>query len=457
MTRTTCRFLTAGLLAVALPILATTTIGARAAPTSGASHHSGIDTPASEPTDFSAARGGGRGGGGGFRGGGGGFRGGGGGFRGGGGGFRGGGGGYRGGSSLRGGGGSRVGGHNRMGGTRTGGTRTGGTRTGSTRTGSTRTGSTRTGTTRTGSTRTGTTRTGTTRTGTTRTGTTRTGTTRTGTTRTGTTRDGTTRTGTTRTGTTRDGTTRTGTTRTGTTRDGTTRTGTTRDGTTRTGTTRTGTTRDGTTRTGTTRTGTTRTGTTRAGNTRIGTTTIRNRRISTFTGRRFWWRGSWRTLIGITLLTGFAIGPDFYYPEGYVAAAEPVCTGYTDDGCALRWQDVAADDGSTIPQCVEFCPRVRKAVTPAPAPVAAAPRSGCEVEVFKDTNLAGASFRTAEDQPILNDEWDRKIASINVISGTWDFTTEQQYNGDAMRLTPGTYRDLGPNWIDQISSFMCAQ
>jgi beta/gamma crystallin len=179
----------------------------------------------------------------------------------------------------------------------------------------------------------------------------------------------------------------------------------------------------------------------------------------TFTGRRFWWRGGWRTLIGVGLLTGFAIGPDFYYPEGYVALAEPACTGYTDDGCTMRWQDVAADDGSTIPQCVQFCPRVRKAVSPgaAAAPVAAAPRSGCEVEVFKDPNLAGGSFRTSEDQPILNDEWDKKIASINVISGTWDFTTEQQYNGDAMRLTPGTYRDLGPNWVDQISSFMCAQ
>ena len=432
MSRTIYGFMAAGLLAVSLPILAATTIGARAAPASGASHDSTIDTSTTEPTDFSSARGGGRGGGGGFRGGGGGR--GGGGFRGGGGGYRGGGGGYRG-------GGGRMGGRSVSHSSRTGG------RTGSMRTGSSRTGSTRTGSTRTGSTRTGSHRTGTTRTGTTRTGTTRTGTTRTGTTRTGTTRTGTTHTGGTRTGTTRDGGTRTGTTHTGGTR-----TGTTRDGGTRTGTTRTGTTRDGGTRTGTTRTGGTRVGGTRVG----GTTSIRNRRISTFTGRRFWWRGSWRVLIGITLLTGFAIGPDFYYPEGYVALAEPVCTGFTDDGCTLRWQDVAADDGSTIPQCVEFCPRVRKAVSQ-PAPVAAAPRGACEVEVFKDPNLAGGSFRTGEDQPLLNDDWDKKIASINVISGTWDFTTEQQYNGDAMRLSPGTYRDLGPNWVDQISSFMCAQ
>jgi hypothetical protein len=199
---------------------------------------------------------------------------------------------------------------------------------------------------------------------------------------------------------------------------------------------------------------------TRVGGARVGAvTSVRGRRFTTFTGRRFWVRGGWHTLIGIGLLTGFAIGPDFFYPEGYVALAEPTCTGYSDDGCALRWQDVAADDGSTIPTCVQFCPRVRKPVEvgAAPAPVAAAPRSGCEVEVFQAKNLSGQSFKTTEDQPLLNDQWDKHIASINVVSGTWDFATEQQYGGDAMRLAPGTYRDLGANWDGQISSFMCSQ
>src|ERR1043166_9455338 len=59
MSKTICGFMAAGLLAVSLPILAATTIGARAAPASGASHDSAIDTPASEPTDFSSRRGGG--------------------------------------------------------------------------------------------------------------------------------------------------------------------------------------------------------------------------------------------------------------------------------------------------------------------------------------------------------------------------------------------------------------
>src|ERR1700756_5611003 len=73
MSKTICGFMAAGLLAVSLPILAATTMVVRAAPASGASHDSTIDTPASDSTDFSSARGGGgRGGGGGFRGGGGG-------------------------------------------------------------------------------------------------------------------------------------------------------------------------------------------------------------------------------------------------------------------------------------------------------------------------------------------------------------------------------------------------
>jgi hypothetical protein len=375
----------AGLLAVSLPILATTTIGARGAPVPGAAQDSTIDTPTT-PTDFSS-----RGGGGGGRGGG--------------------GGGGRGGGMGGGGRGGGMGGGGRMGG---GGGRTGvshahssgrtGGRTGS-RTGSSRTGGSRTGSSRTGGTRTGNagTRTGGSRTGGTRTGGTKTGGTRTGTTGT-----------------------RTGGTRTG----------------------------NAGTRVGGTRVGGTRVGGARVGN----VTSIRGRRWTTFTGRRIWWNGGWRNLIGISLLTGWAIGDVFYYPEGYVAYSQPLCTGYTDDGCVLRWQDVATDDGSTIPQCVQACPKVRKPVeVTTPAPVAAAPRKGCEVVVFADKNLQGQSFKTTDDQPLLNDQWDKQISSIQVVAGTWDFSTEAQYGGDAMRLAPGSYRDLGATWDDQISSFQCIQ
>jgi Beta/Gamma crystallin len=178
------------------------------------------------------------------------------------------------------------------------------------------------------------------------------------------------------------------------------------------------------------------------------------------TGRptgRIWWNGGWRTLIGVTALTGYTIGGTYYYPQDYVSVAQPACTGYTDDGCALRWQDVSTNDGSTIPQCVQFCPRDRTAAPPpeAAAPAEARPGS-CEVDVFVDLDLAGDNFRTTEDQPSLGN-WDKVIRSINVISGTWDFFTESDYGGDSMRLTPGTYRDLGDNWQDQIGSFHCVQ
>jgi hypothetical protein len=387
MSRTTCGLMAAGLLAVSLPILVTTTIGAHAAQAPGASPDSAFDL-ATAPTDFSSARGGGgRGGGGGggrMGGGGGGGR------------MGGGGGGPRMGG---GGGGGRMGSSHAHSGSRTGGSRTGSSRTGGSRTGSSRTGGTRTGGTRTGSSRTGGTRTGSsgTRTGGTRTGGTRTGGTRTGGTRTGT----------------------------------------------------------AGTRVGGTRVGGTGT---RVGGARVGNVTaIRGRRVNVFAGRRIWWNGGWRNLIGISLLTGWAIGGDFYYPEGYVAYSQPLCTGYTDDGCALRWQDVATDDGGTIPQCVQACPKVRKPVAVAAPPAAAAPRTGCEVVVYQDKDLKGQSFKTTEDQPLLNDQWNKQISSIQVISGTWDFSTDPQFGGDAMRLAPGSYRDLGANWDDQISSFMCTQ
>ena len=56
MSRITCGLLAVGLLAVSLPILTITTIGARAAPLSGAAQDSSIDTTANAPTDFSSAR-----------------------------------------------------------------------------------------------------------------------------------------------------------------------------------------------------------------------------------------------------------------------------------------------------------------------------------------------------------------------------------------------------------------
>jgi Beta/Gamma crystallin len=107
----------------------------------------------------------------------------------------------------------------------------------------------------------------------------------------------------------------------------------------------------------------------------------------------------------------------------------------------LRWRSVSTDDGSTIPQCVQFCPRNGATAAPAPGPTPAPPREGCEVEVFQEPNLSGQSAKATEDQPVLN-EWDKQISSIHVIAGTWEFSNQQQHGGDALRVLPGNYQDL---------------
>ena len=42
-------------------------------------------------------------------------------------------------------------------------------------------------------------------------------------------------------------------------------------------------------------------------------------------------------------------------------------------------------------------------------------------------------------------------------AGTWDFFTGEEFSGDNMRLPPGPYPDLGPQWTKKIGSFMCVQ
>jgi hypothetical protein len=49
----------------------------------------------------------------------------------------------------------------------------------------------------------------------------------------------------------------------------------------------------------------------------------------------------------------------------------------------------------------------------------------------------------------------KEISSIQVQSGTWDFFTGDDYGGNTMRLTAGTYPTLTPDWDKKINSFMC--
>src|SRR5262249_3052851 len=100
-------------------------------------------------------------------------------------------------------------------------------------------------------------------------------------------------------------------------------------------------------------------------------TVISARCGSIFRGpRQIWWAGAWVSLAALAVIPAVYIGGIDYEPYGYVALAEPVCSGVTPEGYRLTWRDVATDTGATIPQCVAYYPRGRAApaVAPGPAP-----------------------------------------------------------------------------------------
>jgi len=76
------------------------------------------------------------------------------------------------------------------------------------------------------------------------------------------------------------------------------------------------------------------------------------------------------------------------------------------------------------------------------------------VDIFSEPNFAGETDETDENQPDLG-EWDKIIASIEVKSGTWDFFTEPDFKGDALRLAPGKYPTLTGTFNKKIGSFLC--
>jgi hypothetical protein len=46
-----------------------------------------------------------------------------------------------------------------------------------------------------------------------------------------------------------------------------------------------------------------------------------------------------------------------YYPYAYVEMPEPYCDGFSEDSCALVYDEVETLEGDLIPQCVAYCPR----------------------------------------------------------------------------------------------------
>jgi len=202
--------------------------------------------------------------------------------------------------------------------------------------------------------------------------------------------------------------------------------------------------------------------------------------------RRIWMGDAWRTFVPLAALTGIYVGATYFEPDGYVAAAQPACSGISEDGCTLRWQEVPLEGGGSDMQCVQYCgPRIGSARAPvvaapvsppivaappatvgsvpvSPAPTAAddmaqAPQvPGCAMTVFADANFGGISSPVQEDEPKLSEVgWQNEIGSLQIQSGTWEFFSDEDYTGDAMRMKPGQYGNLGPQWNKRIGSFMC--
>ena len=173
--------------------------------------------------------------------------------------------------------------------------------------------------------------------------------------------------------------------------------------------------------------------------------------------------GHRRHFIPVGLLGVVLIGGSYWYPDGYVSMEGPACTGYTSDGCQLQWRMVDFEDGGGAPQCVQYCPRVGpppepEQVATLPPPPALSTHGACQTTIYSEPNFAGNSAPTGDSQPNLSESgWRNEIASIVVGAGTWEFFTEENFAGESVRLTPGTYPNLSEEWTKRIGSFMCAE
>lgn len=176
--------------------------------------------------------------------------------------------------------------------------------------------------------------------------------------------------------------------------------------------------------------------------------------------KKIWVGGKWKVFVPFASIPVVLIGGGYYWPDAYVNVGRPYCEGITPDGCHLNWQLVRFEDGGGAYQCVHYCPRpnapppAQAAALVAPPPV---PQSGaCEVTIYSEPNFAGQDATTGDEQPALSQKgWQDQIASIRVTSGVWDFFSDENFTGNNMRLRPGTYQNLGPDWTKKINSFNC--
>jgi hypothetical protein len=176
--------------------------------------------------------------------------------------------------------------------------------------------------------------------------------------------------------------------------------------------------------------------------------------------KKIWVGGKWKVFVPFTAIGAVTVGGAYYWADAYVNVGQPYCTGVTADGCRLNWQLVKFDDGGGAYQCVQYCPRPN-APPPAQAVALATPPpaqqgGACEVTIHSEPNLAGQDATTGDEQPALSQTgWQNAIASIEVKSGVWDFFADENFSGNNMRLRPGSYQNLGPDWTRKINSMMC--
>jgi hypothetical protein len=178
--------------------------------------------------------------------------------------------------------------------------------------------------------------------------------------------------------------------------------------------------------------------------------------------KKVWYGNKWKVFVPLTALGVVALGGAYYYPDAYLTTSRNYCEGFSEDGCRLNWQRVDFEDGESDWQCVQYCrrpdapppPRTVAFVAPPPPAQGAA----CEIAIFSEPNFSGTNATASEEQPHLSDNgWQNQIASVQVKAGTWDFFSDQEFTGETMRLPPGDYADLGPQWSKKAGSFMCVQ
>jgi hypothetical protein len=189
---------------------------------------------------------------------------------------------------------------------------------------------------------------------------------------------------------------------------------------------------------------------------------VKNKFWPLLKGPKFiWFAGKRHFFVPVGLLGVTLIGGSYWYPDGYVSIAGPLCAGFTPDGCQLEWRMVGFEDGGEAAQCVQYCPQSGPPpaqVVTLPPPPALVQNGACHLTIYENPNFAGLAAPTSDNQPVLSETgWKDEISSIEVQSGTWDFYSAENFSGESVRMAAGSYPMLAAEWNKRIGSFMCVE